>query len=276
MPAAPGVFGAAIQGRRSEQQDSLRSVWLSEEQGWLLIVADGMGGHAAGAVASRIAVDAFVPAFTAKRADGASLEAALQSALDEANSRIAQGQKDAPETAGMGTTLVAAHVSSDGLAWISVGDSPLWLIRRGRIARLNEDHSFRLAAARGAKAIANMLESVLNGEPIPLIDCHAEPVPLGQGDVVILASDGLLTLSEVEIAAAVRDAGGGPEPIVRALLKAVEAHAKPNQDNCTVVAASAVSVGAIEAAPSRSWRTAAAVALAALVLVMAYLIWQRP
>jgi protein phosphatase len=236
-----------------------------------------MGGHAAGAVASRIAVDTFVPAFMAKRAEGASLDRALQSSLDAANAQIAKGQQDAPETSGMGTTLIAAHVSSVGLAWISVGDSPLWLFRRGRIDRLNEDHSFRQAAAQGARAIANMLQSVLNGEPIALIDCRAKPVPLRKSDVVILASDGLLTLTEQEIAGTIRDTGGGgAESVARTLLKAVEDRAKSNQDNCTVLVASAPVSDTKAGSDGRGRRLgiAAAIVIAALALVAGYFTWR--
>ena len=147
-----------------------------------------MGGHAAGGVASRLAADTFVSAFTSSRSGGAPLAEALQSALDEANARIARGQQEMPETEGMGTTLVAAHLSPEGLAWVSVGDSPLWMLRSGRIDRLNEDHSFRPEVARGVRAIANMLQSVLNGNPIALVDLQPRPRRLRAGDLVLLAS----------------------------------------------------------------------------------------
>jgi hypothetical protein len=65
-----------------------------------------------------------------------------------------------------------------------------------------------------------MLQSAVNGEPIALVDCRSKPVRLRPGDLVILASDGLLTLSDKEISDSVgNNASAGPEAIVRALLK---------------------------------------------------------
>ncbi len=235
------VFGAAIQGQRSEQQDSFCSIWLPKERAWLLIIADGMGGHAAGEVASRIAVDTFITSFNAARSAGTGLEEALNLSLDSANARIASTQRASPETIGMGTTLVAAHLSTNGLAWISVGDSPLWLYRADKLIRLNEDHSLRGAVAAGARGVGNLLQSALNGQTIALIDCRAQPYPLLAGDLVLISSDGLLTLTEDEIAATVRQSSvGGPEAITRAILDAVEDRRKSNQDNCAVVVASVI------------------------------------
>ncbi len=265
----PIVFGAAIQGRRVEQQDSFRSVWLAAEKAWLLLVADGMGGHAAGGTASRLAADTFVTAFTGSRLAGASLMQALQSALDEANARIARGQDEDPATEGMGTTLVAAHLSGEGLAWVSVGDSPLWIFRAGAVEQVNEDHSFRPAVARGIKAIANMLQSVLNGQPIALIDLQSKPRRLRHGDLVILASDGLLTLDNGDIAEIVRRyAAQGPETVTRALLTEVESRQKSNQDNCAILVA-------IAPVPSRGSRWVRIVAmLILLAIVVGYVIWR--
>jgi protein phosphatase len=271
-----GVHGAAIQGGRSEQQDSFRSVWLAGEQAWLLLVADGMGGHAAGGFASRLAADTFVSAFAASRARGALLGEALQSALDDANARIARGQQEAPDTEGMGTTLVGAHLSQAGLAWVSVGDSPMWLFRSGAIEQLNEDHSFRPAVKRGAKAIANMLQSVLNGQPIPMVDLQARPRRLRAGDLVILASDGVLTLDTAEIAAiAARHAAAGPEAVVRALLAEVEGRGKARQDNCTILVAvpPAAAGGAAGGARRWGWVIGALIVLAA---VAGFILWRRP
>lgn len=233
-----GVFGAAIQGQRSEQQDSFRSIWLAAEQGWLLIIADGMGGHSAGGMASRIAVDSFIDSFTSSRAGKLDLQPALQAALDHANLQIAKAQAAAPELNGMGTTLVAVYISPNNLGWISVGDSPLWLLQNGKLLRLNEDHSLRAVARDNAKVSGSILRSVLNGEPIPLIDCQVPGPPPGVGNVLLLASDGLLTLQEKEIVTeAARHTASGPEAVARSLLKAIEDRGKPKQDNCTVVVA---------------------------------------
>lgn len=235
---SPAAFGAAIQGRRLAQQDLFRLVWLPGEQAWLLLVADGMGGHAAGDVASRIVADSFVAAFSTARSSGASLNDALHRALEDANAQIANYQEDAPETAGMGTTLLAAHLGADGIAWISVGDLPLWIFRNGAVHRLNQDHSLRAAVAAGVDANANMLLSALDGTSIPLVDCKPKPLRIRPGDLAILASDGVLTLSESEISYTVAEnAPAGPEAVVRALLQAVEDCGTPHQDNCAVIVA---------------------------------------
>ena len=233
------VFGAAIQGRRSEQQDSFASVWLPAEKAWLLLLADGMGGHAAGGLASKLAVEGFASAFVVARSAGMGLRQAFEAALERANARIAAEQRDSPERESMGTTLVAAYLSRDGVAWISVGDSPLWLYRGAGLYRLNEDHSLRALAREGAKVSGNMLQSALNGHPVEIVDCQDTPIALHENDLVLLASDGLLTLDEKDIAGEIgRNARNGSEAVAQALLGAVEQRNKDNQDNCTVMLAS--------------------------------------
>src|SRR5258705_4960407 len=101
------VYAAAIQGARSQQQDAVRIRWLADETAWLIVLADGMGGHAAGDLASKIAVDSFVGTFASLREQDTGLEESFRVALDDANTRIAAVQAARPETKGMGTTLVA-------------------------------------------------------------------------------------------------------------------------------------------------------------------------
>jgi serine/threonine protein phosphatase PrpC len=232
----PDVVGVAIQGARSEQQDAHRLRWIENEDAWLLVLADGMGGYAGGATASRIAVDGFVATFVSKRNSGSSLEDAFQSALDDVNLRIAKAQESEPDLSDMGTTIAAAHLSKAGVAWISVGDSPIWILRDNNLHRLNEDHSMREIVGDGKK-LSNMLQSVVNGKPIPMIDCKAAPVVV-EGGVLLIASDGILTLGDDEIAATVRQCHPRrAQGIADALLDAVSKYRKSNQDNCSLIVA---------------------------------------
>ena len=203
------------------------------------IVADGMGGHAGGQVASRVAVRAFVEAY----ASGGRVADRLRAALDRANAAIGHAIGNDEALDGMGTTLVAAALTTDGLEWISVGDSRLCLYRAGRLKRLNADHSMApvIAAMRemdpeaadGMKA--HELRSALVGRTIAKIDTSATPQRLEPGDLVLLASDGLDTLDDEEVAAIIAARrSDGPEAVKDALLAAVNAHGSATQDNTTV------------------------------------------
>lgn len=243
-PKAGAAFGAEILGRRSEQQDTFRIRQFEEGSACLIVLSDGMGGHACGALASRIAADGFLSSFLAQRSKDAPLDEAFPLALREANDRIARARDAAPEIETMGTTLVAAYLSAEGVSWISVGDSPLWLFRDGRLIRLNEDHSLRNYARGGNGGAANMLCSALDGEATALIDIHAEPQPTIENDLVVAASDGILTLTEEEIAAhIVANRGAGVEATTKAVLAAVAAADSASQDNCTLVIASPLASG---------------------------------
>ena len=106
----------------------------------MLLLADGMGGHAGGAVASETVIRAFPEGF--EETEG-SLAARFNAGVDSANRSVREKQLADPALADMGTTLLAAVVIGATLYWVSVGDSPLWLCREGRLSRLNADHSMR-------------------------------------------------------------------------------------------------------------------------------------
>jgi protein phosphatase len=145
----------------------------------------------------------------------------------------------------MGCTLVGVAFGAEGVEWVSVGDSPLFLVRNGEIVLLNEDHSMapeidKLAAAGRISWEAarsdprrHFLRSALTGGEIDLVDRSHRPLTLQPGDVVIVASDGIHTLSHPQIARLA--ATGGPDGVADALLAAVEAAGEPYQDNTTVV-----------------------------------------
>ncbi|HEX4767757.1 MAG TPA: protein phosphatase 2C domain-containing protein [Lichenihabitans sp.] len=234
--ARPKTWAGALLGARESQQDTSLLEDLSDGTELLALVADGMGGHAAGALASQTVAKRFAAAFLRLRSDPAGLGAALRRALDEANLSVAEAQHGHPDRSGMGTTLIAAHVSPRGLAWISVGDSVLLLCRAGTIRRLNEDHSLRSLPGFTGGRQGNLLRSAITGDELALVDCSPEPLRLEAGDTLVLASDGLLTLSGDEILDLVgKHSADGPEALGAALIEAVNRRQDPKQDNCSVV-----------------------------------------
>ncbi len=205
----------------------------------VVIVADGMGGHVGGEMASRLAVRAFIEAYGP---DGAPA-GRLRAALDAANRAIDDAVSKNLSLDGMGATLVAAAATTDGLEWISVGDSPLYLYRGGRLKRLNEDHSMApiIEALRESDPAAasglnpNELRSALVGFAIRKVDASPMPELLLPGDLIVAATDGLNTLNVEETASIISDrCGDGPQAVTDALLAAVAARAVPTQDNATV------------------------------------------
>src|ERR1700694_3725834 len=122
----PDVYGATLLGRRSQQQDYFYIRRLDERKAVLLVLADGMGGYPGGDQASKLAANGFAAAVVALLDGGARVGDALRGALDAANACVRAAQEQSIEIAKMGTTLVGAYLSAAGIAWISVGDSPLW------------------------------------------------------------------------------------------------------------------------------------------------------
>jgi protein phosphatase len=219
---------------------------LSNGTAVVAVLADGMGGHAGGALASRMACESFIKAYADQ--DGPNKERLIE-ALTAANQAIAQTVDANPMLAGMGSTLVGVTFGADGIEWVSVGDSPLLLYRRGEIALLNEDHSLapeldRLAASGAISEDEarrdprrHMLRSAVTGDDIDLIDLSRRPLRIEPGDYIILASDGLQTLEGVEIERIIAAyADDGAVAVANALIRAVEALKDPHQDNATVVA----------------------------------------
>jgi serine/threonine protein phosphatase PrpC len=246
----PGRQFAAlqIQGDRPYQEDDFGCVndlqpTDASPKDLMLVIADGMGGHVGGAHASQVAVKQFIEAYT--NPEGMVLDR-LEHALEQSNERIRLDAKKNTDLQGMGCTLVAVAFTDEGVVWVSVGDSPFWRWRDGALKQMNADHSMApliaLSVSRGeitAEEAArhpqrNALRSALIGEPIPQRDVRETPVRLREGDKFVIASDGLQTLSEEEIADLLSfdfDA----LTLARNLVDAVEAKGKRGQDNTTVV-----------------------------------------
>lgn len=208
-------------GAREYQEDAMVSDFANGDELGFVVLADGMGGHAAGDIASKIVVTEMFRELTFQREQMIEQEghicAALRAAADGANDRLERHVQSNPETKGMGATLVSAVVANGLLYWISIGDSPLFLFRDGKLSQLNEDHSMArqidlmvekgMMSEEDAKSHPdrNVLTSVLFGAPISQVDCPAEPLRLRAGDTVIVASDGLQFLSDEKISRVLRD-----------------------------------------------------------------------
>ena len=241
---------AQIQGSRNYQEDSFDvleggSVELADSATRVLILADGMGGHAGGDTASGIVVRSIMSTYGET---GGPVTDRLRDCLDAANDAVADEVDGNPQLSGMGTTLVVAVATGGELEWISVGDSPLWLYRNGHLRRLNADHSMgpvlvhlvqagEISAEEAATdKRRNALRSAVCGDELALIDVSSQPLALQSGDLIVLASDGIDTLTADELAEPLAEAPAkGLDALVTEILERVQQAKKPNQDNMTLM-----------------------------------------
>ena len=247
MNRLEGRFAARqIPGGRGYQEDDYGLIERADsDSDEVLVIADGMGGQVSGDTASHTVVKTFIEAYS----DTTGLISdRLRTCLKVANDALASAIDAHPALTGMGTTVVVTVISQRGLEWISVGDSPLWLFREGQLRRLNADHSMAavfadlVAVGRMTEEEAatdpkrHALRSAMMGDEIHLIDVSSQPVALKRGDRVVLASDGLLTLADDEIARILHTMQDAPlSEVAEVLIQAVEDAAHPHQDNTTVL-----------------------------------------
>lgn len=236
-----------IDGARDYQEDAYMVSQLGETDDGktcsLVIMADGMGGHAAGNVASNMVVATFNKSFQSEF-PSKNVPQALTDALNRANQQITDSIKETPALRGMGCTMVSAYLEDNRLYWVSVGDSHLYLIRDRELIKQNADHSYGayidMMKEQGMDIeeqpgmSRNMLMSAMTGEEISSIDCPENPIKLKPGDRLIVASDGLDTLGAGAIIQYSSWSNTARE-CVYALLKAVEEANKINQDNTTLI-----------------------------------------
>src|SRR5580704_3655251 len=229
--------------RRSNNQDSCAVVLASDQRNWrerghLFLVADGMGAHAAGELASKLAAGG-IPHTYHKLLDQVPPEA-LRQAIIESNAHIhGRGEANA-EFHGMGTTTSVLVLLPQGAIVAHVGDSRVYRFRRGRLEQLTFDHSLvwemmatgRLPAGDVANFIPkNIITRSLGPHPEVKVDLEG-PHPIEQGDVFLLCSDGLSGQVKDEQIAAVLGSMS-PTEAARALVDLANLHGGP--DNVTVV-----------------------------------------
>lgn len=242
--------------RRATNQDALAV--LPEANGApirgdaFLMVADGMGAHAAGELASRMAIQTVPHTYTKCSAESA--PAALRQAVREANDLIHSKGNSADEFHGMGTTC-SCLVVTQGVALVShVGDSRIYRLRRGVLEQLTFDHSlvWEMAAASNVSEDKvpscipkNVITRSLGPHESVIVDLEG-PLPLQHGDVFLLCSDGLSGVVDDTLAGGVLSAVP-PEEAAQTLVDLANLRGGP--DNISVVVAAIDSAKASAAEP---------------------------
>ena len=169
---------------------------LLEEKGTLVVVADGMGGHSAGEVASGMAADVVARVYYETRGEPAQ---ALRRAVEEANRQIHQAAAEDAAKHGMGTTCTALALCRGQAYAAHVGDSRLYMLRGGRLYQLSEDHSavnemVKLGIITKEQARThedkNVILRALGTTPEVEVSV-LEPFAVREGDRYLLCSDGL-------------------------------------------------------------------------------------
>ena len=214
----------------------------TEDGGLVLVVADGMGGHLAGEVASAMAIEILQRELTQPAADPST---ALREAIELANREIWDEAARDSEKAGMGSTIVAAIVLDDQAYLANAGDSPAYLVRGGQTDQITHDHGLvaeqvEAGVIREEDAehhpFRHILTRCLGAEASVEVEVYP-PRELQAGDVLVLCSDGLTEhVNKREVAALVEDPD--PDEVARGLVDV--ANQRGGHDNITVVVARAV------------------------------------
>ena len=232
---------------RAENEDSYQALWGEKSPPGvdaLLVVADGMGGNAAGEVASRMAVEGVVGIITGSDdttiSKGQDYLNVLGRVLQEVNATVYQAGQDSDKR-GMGTTCTVAVIRGAQLYISHVGDSRAYLLRAGVLHQITKDHSWveeQVAQGILSKEEArdhpnrNIITRAIGLEPQVKVDGYL--VSLAAEDVLLLCSDGLTTMiddSQIELILA----KSNPKEAGKALID--EANAAGGQDNITVAVA---------------------------------------
>ena len=217
------------------------------QHGALFMVADGMGGAAAGEIASSMAVDVILAELRGKwtagqGADPKGFAATLHDATEVANDKIHEYASEHPENRGMGTTATIAGILGDTLYIAQVGDSRAYLVRNGEARQLTKDQSLMQRLIEAGEITAeeaevserrNIILQALGPEAAIKVDITRQQ--LRRGDVLVLCSDGLSGLvRDHEIGRVARES---PDLVALCNQLIYLANESGGPDNITVVAA---------------------------------------
>lgn len=241
--------GRQFIGKRSQQEDfyafsdvSPPSTPLLSEL--LIGLGDGLGAHSGGHIASAHLVTEFIKAY---KASTIAESWRMRVALEQANEHLQDLSHRHGGPLPMGTTFLGVHITRQFCQWISVGDSPLLLYREGKLQRLNADHSLTPILEDRVRNGELTLEESLNhpdrhilqsacmGQPLTLVDSRNYPFPLLSGDILIAASDGILTLATSEVEELLKNGHrNSAAQLANSLLFAIRCVNNPRQDNVTI------------------------------------------
>ncbi len=254
-----------VQSHTGMLRDHNEDNYLVDARHGLFLVADGMGGHLAGEVASKLCVETIHTQLLAfeQRAD-ARLESAVKAvkdAIEVANRDIRAGARAASERANMGTTVVLVLVRGEAAIVAHVGDSRVYLLREGHLRPLTRDHSL-LQEQVGAGFISheearnshnrNLVTRALGVEDS--VEPDVDIVDIRPGDIFLLCSDGLNTMvPDTDIELILTELETNPALAARVLVGV--ANDNGGHDNVTVALAWSPIQGAVaEAPPAREER----------------------
>jgi protein phosphatase len=219
------------------------------EKGCLLMVADGMGGHQAGEVASRMASEIIIREYFNPKRDN-SIEKNLRKAFATANTRILQAASSNAAQQGMGTTCTALILAGTEIHFAHVGDSRAYLYKKDKLSRITEDHTYVQELVRSGEISAheadthprrNILTNAMGTKPEMKVDAGRFNQLFEPGDRLMLCSDGLYDyLNDDEIAAFL----GGSDLTTVAEQMIATAKKRGGHDNITIVLAQKVSTSA--------------------------------
>jgi protein phosphatase len=227
------AHGVTHAGRRASNEDAL----LVDTSIGLFVVADGMGGHLAGEIASGLAVDTIRSVMTGEPPSGD----LLCHAVECANDHILAAASSNPEHAGMGTTVTALLINDSALEFVSVGDSRMYRCRSGRVTQLTSDDSWLSHARANGSDISDeeaqrhpmrhVLTDVVGVRPELSPELQVESrLP---GDMFVLCSDGLHGAVSPERLGAILVANPDPKTSADALVQEALEHGAT--DNITVI-----------------------------------------
>jgi serine/threonine protein phosphatase PrpC len=206
--AAIGASDVGLKRRHNED------AFLVMPEAGLFAVADGLGGHASGEVASRTAVDHLAACFGALAGPP---EERLRAAFRSTNQAVFALSSADPHLSGMATTLVAAHLAEGGpVAVAHVGDSRAYLFREGRLSRLTEDHSLLQDFIRQSNPTPEQIDAFPHRNVIvralgmrESVEVDVGLVEVREGDLILLCCDGLFgMLPDEQMAGILRQEGG--------------------------------------------------------------------